>query len=159
FLESQDRDVRRAAFEAMLGTYASYRNTLAATYAAQVKRDIFFARAHRYASSLEAALDPNNIPVSVYHNLVATVAANLPRLARYLTLRKRLLGLDELHMYDLYVPMVREVNYKIAFQDAEEKVARALEPLGAGYVQALRTGFASRWIDVPENEGKRSGAY
>lgn len=159
FLESHDRDVRRAAFEAMLGTYATYRNTLAATYAAQVKRDIFFARAHHYDSALESALDPNNIPVSVYHNLVATVEANLPRLTRYLTLRKQLLGLDELHMYDLYVPMVREVEYKVAFNDAQEQVARALAPLGAGYVSALRTGFASRWIDVPENEGKRSGAY
>src|SRR5260221_280762 len=125
----------------------------------QAQVDSFFARAHHYESALESALDPNNIPVSVYHNLVATVEANLPRLTRYLTLRKRLLGLDELHMFDLYVPMVREVEYKVAFNDAQEQVARALAPLGAGYVSALRTGFASRWIDVLESEGKRSGAY
>ena len=159
FLESHDRDVRRAAFEAMMGTYRSFRNTLAATYSAQVKRDIFFARARNYQTSLEAALDPSNIPASVYDNLVATVDQNLPRLHRYLSLRKRLLGLDDLHMYDLYVPMVREVDYKVAFDEAKERVAQALAPLGASYVEPLRQGFASRWIDVYENEGKRSGAY
>ena len=159
FLESHEREVRRAAFEAMLGTYQKYRNTLGATYSAQVKRDIFFARARHYSSSLEAALDPNNIPISVYDNLVTTVDANLPKLARYLALRKKLLGLDKLHMYDLYVPMVREVEYKIKYEEAQERVARALEPLGESYVAPLRQGFASRWIDVLENEGKRSGAY
>ncbi|HLZ24906.1 MAG TPA: oligoendopeptidase F [Ktedonobacterales bacterium] len=159
FLENRDREVRRTAFEAMLGTYEKYRNTLAATYAAQVKRDIFFARARHYDSSLQAALDPINIPESVYDNLLATVDANLPTLHRYLALRKKLLGLDTLHMYDLYVPMVPEVEYKVAFQDAKERVAKALEPLGADYVASLRAGFASRWIDVLENQGKRSGAY
>ena len=159
FLESQHRDTRRAAFEAMLGTYRAYRNTLAATYAAQVKKDLFFARAHHYPTALEAALDPHNIPVSVYDSLVTTVDANLDKLQRYLSLRQRLLGLDTLHMYDLYVPMVREVEYKVPFEQAQERVARALAPLGETYVSALRTGFASRWIDVLENEGKRSGAY
>ena len=159
FLESHDRNARRTAFEAMMGTYQKYRNTLAATYAAQVKRDIFFARARNYSTSLEAALDPNNIPVSVYDNLVATVDANLPKLSRYLGLRKKLLGLDELHMYDLYVPTVREVEYKVKYEEAQERVARALEPLGETYVAPLRQGFGSRWIDVMENEGKRSGAY
>lgn len=159
FLESHDRNVRRAAFEAMMGAYRSFRNTLGATYSAQVKRDIFFARARNYQTSLEAALDPNNIPTSVYDNLVATVDQNLPKLHRYLSLRKRLLGLDDLHMYDLYVPMVREVDYKVAFDEAKERVAKALAPLGTTYVEPLRQGFASRWIDVYENEGKRSGAY
>ncbi|MBF6590859.1 MAG: oligoendopeptidase F [Ktedonobacterales bacterium] len=159
FLESRDRTVRREAFGAMLGTYSTFRNTLAATLASQVKRDIFFARARRYDSSIEAALDPNNIPVSVYTSLVTTVERNLPVLHRYLSLRKRLLGLDELHMYDLYVPMVHEVEYQVAYADAQEQVARALGPLGERYVAALREGFRSRWIDVYENEGKRSGAY
>ncbi|MGH2517274.1 MAG: oligoendopeptidase F, partial [Ktedonobacterales bacterium] len=159
FLESRDRDVRRTAFEAMLSTYEKYRNTLAATYAAQVKRDIFFSRARRYDSALQSALDPINVPESVYDNLLATVDANLPKLHRYLTLRKKLLGLDDLHMYDLYVPMVNEVEYKVAFDDAKERVAQALAPLGQDYVASLRTGFSSRWIDVLENEGKRSGAY
>ena len=159
FLESHNREVRRAAFEAMLGTYQKYRNTLAATYAAQVKRDVFFSRARRYDSSLHAALDPINVPVSVYDNLIATVDANLPTLHRYLRVRKQLLGLDDLHLFDLYVPMVREIEYKVSFEQAKERVAKALEPLGADYVETVRTGFASRWIDVLENEGKRSGAY
>jgi oligoendopeptidase F len=159
FLESHQREVRREAFQAMLGTYEAYQNTLAATLASQVKRDIFFARARHYSSALESALDANNIPVSVYDNLITTVNSNLPVLHRYLTLRKRLLGLDELHMYDLYVPMVREVEYKVAFAEAQQRVAAALAPLGAEYVAALRGGFGARWIDVYENEGKRSGAY
>jgi oligoendopeptidase F len=159
FLENRDRTVRAAAFEAMLGTYKAYVNTFGTTLGAQVKRDIFFARARRYEDSLAAALGPNNIPVSVYDNLLATVDRNLPVLHRYLRLRKRLLGLDDLHMYDLYVPMVKDVEYKVAYDEAQQQVARALEPLGAEYVAALRQGFQSRWIDVYENMGKRSGAY
>ncbi len=159
FLESRNRDVRREAFETMLGAYRGFNNTFAATLSGQVKRDIFFARAHKYGSALEAALDPNNIPVAVYDNLVNTVNANLPKLHRYLTLRKKLLGLDELRMYDLYVPMVKEVDYKVAYADAQEQVSRAVAPLGERYVSTLRTGLASRWVDVYENAGKRSGAY
>ncbi len=106
FLENPNRELRQRAFEAMLGTYAAYRNTFAATLAGQVKTDLFFARSRHYDSALEAALDPNNIPVGVYDSLVETVHQNLPKLHRYLHLRKRLLGLDDLHMYDLYVPMV-----------------------------------------------------
>jgi oligoendopeptidase F len=159
FLRNQDRRVRQDAFSAMLGTYAAYNNTCAATLAAQVKRDIFFARARRYPSSIEAALDPNNIPVSVYDSLIETVHRNLPTLHRYLRLRQRLLGLDELRMYDLYVPMVREVEYKAPYAEAREQVARAVGPLGADYVQAMRAGLGARWVDVYENIGKRSGAY
>ncbi|HKS70015.1 MAG TPA: oligoendopeptidase F [Ktedonobacterales bacterium] len=159
FMESHDRGVRQAAFEAMMGTYRGFRNTLGATYAAQVKTDIFFARARHYSSAVEAALEPSNIPVSVYENLVVTVGANLDKLHRYLALRKRVLGVEQLHMYDLYVPLVKEVDFTIPFAQAQEQVARALGPLGTEYVSALRTGFASRWIDVYENQGKRSGAY
>jgi oligoendopeptidase F len=159
FLENRNREVRREAFEAMLGTYRSFANTFAATLSGQVKRDIFFARAHKYATAREAALDPNNIPVSVYDNLLSTVDANLPKLHRYLTLRKKLLGLDELHMYDLYVPMIHEVDYTVSYADAQAQVIQAMAPLGEGYVAALRDGLASRWVDVYENAGKRSGAY
>ena len=159
FLESRDRDVRRGAFDAMFGAYQSYRNTMAALLGAQVKRNIFFARARHYDNALHAALDPSNIPVSVYSNLIATVNENLPVLHRYLRLRKRLLGLDDLHLYDLYVPMVPEVEYKVSFQEAQRQVAQALAPLGAEYVSVVERGFTSRWIDVYENEGKRSGAY
>ncbi|GAC1452787.1 MAG: oligoendopeptidase F [Ktedonobacterales bacterium] len=159
FLENRSREVRRAAFEAMLGTYRGNRNTLAATLAAQVKRNMFYSRARHYGSALEAALSPRNVPVSVYNTLIETVDRNLPVLHRYLDLRKRVLHLDELHMYDLYVPIVADVEYKVPFEQAREHVAQALAPLGPDYIQALRQGFASRWIDVLENEGKRSGAY
>lgn len=159
FLENPSQEVRREAFLAMLGTYQSYSNTLAATLSGQVKRDIFYARSRHYASALEAALDPNNIPVGVYDSLVTTVGDNLPKLHQYLALRKRLLGLDQLHMYDLYVPMVPEIDYQVSFDEAKRRVAQALLPLGTDYVEALEVGFGSRWIDVYENEGKRSGAY
>jgi len=159
FLESQDRSVRKGAFEAMLGAYRDLCNTLAATLGSQVKRDIFFARARKYDSTLQAALDPNNIPIAVYDSLITTVHANLPVLYRYLRLRKRLLGLDELHMYDLYTPMVKEVEYTVSYPEAQEQVAQALAPLGPDYIGALRQGFGARWVDVYENQGKRSGAY
>lgn len=159
FLEGRDRNVRRNAFEAMFGAYQSYRNTMAALLGAQVKRNIFFARARRYDSSLHAALEPHNISVSVYENLITAVNNNLPVLHRYLTLRKKLLGLDDLHMYDLYVPMVPEVEYKVSYPEAQQHIIQALAPLGDEYVSLVRQGFASRWVDVYENEGKRSGAY
>jgi oligoendopeptidase F len=159
FLESQNRSVRQEAFEAMLGSYSKFRNTFAATLAAQVKKDIFFARAHKYSSALEAALEPHNIPTSVYDSLIATVDANLAPLHRYLRIRKRALGLDELHMYDLYVPLAKEVEYKVSYTQAQERVAEALAPLGLDYVEPLRQGFRSRWIDALESEGKRPGAY
>ncbi len=159
FLRNHDRRVRQDAFAAVLEMYGAYNNTFAAMLAAQVKRDIFFARARHFGSALEAALDPNNIPTSVYTNLIETVHRNLPTLHRYLRLRQRLLGLDKLHMYDLYVPMVREVEYHVPYAEAQEQVAQAMGPLGAEYVQALRTGLGSRWVDVYENVGKRSGAY
>lgn len=159
FLENKDRRVRKEAFEAMHGTFLKQRNTLAATLSGEVKTHVFGARARNYASSLEAALDANNIPVSVYTNLVDTVANNLGTLHRYLRLRKKLLGLDELHMYDLYVPMVAEVEYKVPFEQAKATVAKALAPLGEDYVADMVRGFNSRWIDVYENQGKRGGAY
>ncbi|HEX9069986.1 MAG TPA: oligoendopeptidase F, partial [Ktedonobacterales bacterium] len=159
FLQSQHQPVRKEAFEAMLGAYDGFRNTLATTYASHIKRDIFFARAHKYADSLHAALEPDNIPVSVYDNLVSTVRANLGPLNRYLTLRKKLMGLRELHMYDLYVPIVKEAEDKVTYASAQETVAQALAPLGADYVAAVRNGLASRWVDVLENKGKRPGAY
>ncbi|HEY7982913.1 MAG TPA: oligoendopeptidase F [Ktedonobacterales bacterium] len=159
FLENRDRAVRREAFETMLGAYQGVRNTMAATLATNVKRDIFYARARRYATAREAALATHNIPVSVYDALVESVRDNVPALQRYLALRQRVLGLSDLRMYDLYVPIVPEVEYKVTFEQACETVARALAPLGAEYVRGLREGFTSRWIDVLENRGKRSGAY
>jgi oligoendopeptidase F len=159
FLEGRDRDVRRNAFDAMFGAYQSYRNTIATMLGAQVKRNIFFARARRYDSSLQAALEPHNIPVSVYENLITTVNSNLPVLHRYLRLRKKLLGLDDLHMYDLYVPMVPDIDFKVTYPEAQRQIAQAFAPLGADYVSVVERSFSSRWVDVYENEGKRSGAY
>lgn len=159
FLQSRDRGERQRAFEAMLGTYKRYRNTFGALYAAQVRQDIFNARARNYNSAIEAALDSINAPVSVYDSLIDTVHNNLPKLARYLSLRKRILGVDQLHMYDLYVPIVEQVEDKYTWEQAKETVFQAVKPLGPTYVEALQKGVASRWVDVLENKGKRSGAY
>lgn len=159
FLRSPDREVRRRGFAAMMGTYHGLRNTFAATYAGSVAVDIFRARARRYKSARHMALDGINVPESVYDNLLATVERNLPLLNRYLSLRKRVMGLDELHMYDLYVPLVAEVDRDISYEDAQKLVLAAVAPLGDEYVSVLGRGYNSRWIDVVESEGKRSGAY
>jgi oligoendopeptidase F len=159
FLESPDRTVRREAFEEMHSTFRKQQNTLAATLAAQVKTNLFFARARGYPSARAAILDQTNIPVSVYDNLLTTVNRHLHLLHRYLRLRKRLLQLDELHMYDLYVPIIPDVDCHITFPEATRIVEQALSILGPDYTQALRNAFASRWIDVYENAGKTSGAY
>lgn len=159
FLESSDRRVREEAFKAMYDTYKSFRNTLAATYAGKLKAHWFYAKARKYNSCLEAAVDRTNVPASVYYNLIETVHQNLDKLHRYAALRKKLLGVDELHMYDLYTPLVKEANVKIPFEKAKETVYEALAPLGEDYRAVIKEGFENRWIDVYENEGKRSGAY
>lgn len=159
FLESKDRRVRKDAFEALYATYGKHKNTIAATLASVVKRDVFFARVRKYPSALEAALFGDNIDKSVYENLIATIREHLPLLHRYMRLRKKMLKLDELHMYDLYVPIVQEVEMRIPYEQAVATVTEALRPLGDEYGQALRKGFSSGWIDVYENQGKTSGAY
>jgi oligoendopeptidase F len=159
FIHSKDRRVRKDAFEGMHGTFLKQRNTIASTLAAQVKSDIFYASQHNYASSREMALARYNIPVSVYDNLVATVSEHIPLLSRYLQLRKRALHLDELHMYDLYVPIIEEPDEEISYQQARDTVVAALAPLGENYTSTLRKGFTQRWIDVYETPGKRGGAY
>jgi len=159
FIRNKDREVRKAAFEAMHGTFFKQRNTIAATLAAQVKADIFYARQHRYDSARELALARYNIPVSVYDRLVETVHEFLPLLNRYLKLRKRILQLDDLHMYDLYVPIVEETSEDVSYDEARATVTAALAPLGNEYVTTLQNGFTRRWIDVYETSGKRGGAY
>ncbi len=158
-LENPDRRVRREAFLGLHSTYKQYRNTLAATYAANVRADIFYARAHGYSSSIEARLKPNDIPLAVYENLVKTVNANLPKLHRYLRLRKKLLNVDELHTYDLYTQLTTAPQPKIGFDEAASLVLQSTAPLGAEYGSVLGGGLESRWIDRYENKGKRSGAY
>lgn len=159
FLESSDRRVREEAFKAMYATYKSFRNTLGAVYAGKLKAHNFSAKARKYNSCLEAAVDGTNVPASVYHNLIEAVHQNLDKMHRYVALRKKILGVDELHMYDLYVPLVKEADVKIPFEQAKQTVYDALAPLGEDYRAVIKEGFENRWIDVYENEGKRSGAY
>ena len=159
YIHSTDRNVRKEAFEGMHGTFLKQRNTIAATLGGQVKGSLFFTRQRGFGSNRERALSRYNIPVSVYENLVETVSEHIHLLNRYMKLRKRLLQLDELHMYDLYVPIVKETADEISYQEACETVASALAPLGQNYTSILRQAFKDRWIDVYETPGKRGGAY
>ncbi len=159
FLESKDRRVRKDAFEAVYSSYKKMKNTLAAALTGNVKKNRFYSQVRKYPSALEASLDNDNISVDVYTNLIETVNKNIPLLDRYLKLRKKVLKLDELHMYDLYVPMVEEFDKEIPYDEAKALVAEALKPLGEEYVSYLQKGMNSSWIDVYENEGKTSGAY
>ncbi len=158
-LESQDRKVREAAFKGLYESYGKFINTISATYKANVKQECFFAKVRKYPSSLAAALDRSAIPVSVYDNLIETVHKYLPVFHKYVSLRKQKLGVEELHMYDLYVPLLGDVDRKIPYEEAKQIVLEGLKPLGQDYVELLKEGFNNRWIDVYENEGKRSGAY
>lgn len=158
-LEKNDRVLRRDAFESYYEPLFQFRNTLAAVLSAQVKQQQFYAKARNYASPLEASLDGNHVPLSVYHNLIAAVNNNLDKLHRYVDLRRRILGLDELHMYDIYAPLVPDASREIPFDEAKETVFAALAPLGKQYQAVLREGYDNRWIDVYPNPGKRSGAY
>lgn len=159
FLQSADRRVRKEAFEAMYSVYKQFVNTFAGLYNGQVKQQIFFAKARKYDSTLDAALTANNVSVKVYENLLDTVSANMDKLHRYVKLRKKCLGLDELHMYDIYTPMIADAARKVPFEEAKETVLKALAPLGEEYVAKVKEGFENRWIDVYENEGKCTGAY
>lgn len=158
-LESSDRRVRKEAFEGLYNTYYSFRNTMAATYSANVKQELFYTKARKYNSNLERALDANNIPVDVYTNLIEAVHKNMHLMYRYVKLRKKLLGLDEMHMYDLYTPLVQDIKMEIPYEEAKKIVEEGLQPLGEEYLSILREGYNNRWIDVYENENKRSGAY
>lgn len=159
FMESGNREVRKEAFTSLYATYRQNINTVAAMYDANARASAFFAKQRHYASALEASLDDAEIPVEVYHKLIETVHANLQPMYDYVALRKKLLGVEELHMYDVYVPMVAGVEKKYSFEEAKELVLKGLAPLGEDYLELLREGFEKRWIDVYENEGKRTGAY
>ncbi|MGC9932722.1 oligoendopeptidase F [Priestia aryabhattai] len=159
FLESSDRRVREEAFKAVYETYGKFKNTFASTLSGTVKKDNFSARVRHYNSARHSALSTNNIPEEVYDNLVKTVNDNLHLLHRYIDLRKKVLGIEELHMYDLYTPLVKDVKMEVSYEEAKDYILKGLKPLGEDYLNVLKEGFENRWVDVHENKGKRSGAY
>jgi len=158
-MQSGDRTLRKSAFESLYHVYEAYKNTSAAILASQTKCLNFRARARKYSSTLEAALSGNEVPVSVYKQLIEAVNNNLSYMHRYVRLRKKLLGVDELHAYDLYCPIVKDVDFEIPFEQAKQEVFESLQPMGEEYRKIYTEGCENGWIDVYENEGKRSGAY
>ena len=158
-VKSNDRVLRKSAFESIYTTYGNFRNTCAAILNSQIKAVQFYSKARNYSSSLEASLDANEVPTEVYTNLIKAVHDNMNYMYDYVALRKKLLGVDELHFYDLYTPIVSDFEMKVTFEKAKETVLKALAPMGEDYLKILREGFDNRWIDVYENEGKTSGAY
>ncbi|MCE4962991.1 oligoendopeptidase F [Staphylococcus haemolyticus] len=159
YLESDDRELRQSAYNNLYKAYGAYNNTLGSTLAGEVKKNVFNARTHNYKTARERALSNNHIPEEVYDNLVKTVHKYLPLLHRYTKLRKELLAVDELKMYDLYTPMVKDVKFEMPYEEAKEWMLKALEPMGEEYLDVVKEGLNNRWVDVYENKGKRSGAY
>lgn len=158
-MESPDRTLRENAFKSLYSSYGQFRNTFATTLGAQAKQLQFFANARKYPSSLAYSLEGNEVPVEVYTTLIDTVHKNLPKLHKYVSLRKRLLNLDELHFWDLYTPMIEDFEMKFTYEEACEIMYKALAPMGEGYLALVKQGINNRWVDVYENTGKRSGAY
>lgn len=159
FLESTDRRVREDAFKAVYNTYGKFKNTFSSTLSGQIKKDNFNAKIRNYRSARHAALSANNIPETVYENLVNTVNENLHLLHRYIKLRKKVLGIEDLHMYDLFTPLVKDVKMEVTYEEAKDIILKGLAPLGEDYSNVLKEGFENRWVDIHENKGKRSGAY
>lgn len=159
FMESRDRKVRKEAFYALYRQYKSYINTLAASYYGNVKQAVFFANARNYESTLQMYLSGSFIPESVYTNLIDTVNNNLDKMHDYVSLRKKTLGVDELHFYDIYAPLTSDYTVKVSYENAKETVLDALKILGDDYVSQVKKGYESGWVDVYENDGKRSGAF
>jgi oligoendopeptidase F len=159
-MESQNRQVRKDAFTALYKTYKSYENTIASTLSSSIKKDVFFAKARKYDSALHAGLHSDNVSVDAYKNLIAAIHGALPSMYKYMDIKRRKLGVDKLHMYDLYTPMFEAEGMEVTFGQSKEMVLNALAPLGEEYLSALGQGLESgRWIDVYENKGKTSGAY
>ena len=158
---SGDRKIRKATFDTFFGTYTGYKNTIASLLSSQVNSNITYAKARRYGSALEAALDANNVPTSVYHNMIKAVNKYLPLLHRYLKLRKKLLGLRQLRYYDMYPSIIKKVDIKYSYEEGNKLIVDSLAPMGADYVKVLAHGLkpSSGWVDPFPNKGKRSGAY
>ena len=159
FMENPDRRVRRDAFQALYGVYHQFRNTFATSLISNIKKNVFYAKVKKYDSPRGAALFSSNIPIDVYDTLVDTINKHLPLMHRYVSLRKRLLELDELHIYDLYTPVVKGVSLNYSYKEAQELLLKGLKPLGDEYIAIMKEGFDNRWVDVFENKGKTGGAY
>jgi oligoendopeptidase F len=158
-MNEKDRSLRKQVFRGVYNTYAKWGNTIAAVFVSKLKTESFFARMRKYKDVRAMQMSPGNIPESVYDNLIDAVHRHLPVLHRYMKLRKKVLGVEHLHMYDLYVPLVTSIDREYTYAEAKETVAKALAPMGEEYVSVLREGYDNGWIDVYENENKRSGAY
>ena len=159
FIKSKDRRVRQEAFEAEFETYKKYSNTMASTLFGCIKAEIFNSSIRKYPSALFACLYADNISLDVYNNLIESIHENIPALDKYIGLKKKYFGLDEVHMYDLYVPMAEDFKMEISYEEAQEIIIKALEPMGQDYTGLIKRAFDEKWIDVYENEGKRGGAY
>lgn len=159
YLRSKDRTLRENAFKELYEKYGNYRNTLAAAYRGNLKQHNFYAKVRKYDSGMQYSLSDANIPVRVYNSLIDATHENIGLLHRYISLRKKVMDVSELHMYDLYVPMVSDVNMNIDYEEAKQIVIKGLAPLGEDYINELKGGLSGGWIDVYENEGKRTGAY
>lgn len=159
FLKSKDSRVRKGAFEAVYSTYEDYKNTFASTLYGGIKSEIFYSKMRNYKSAIESSLFQDDISVDVYYNLISAVDENLDILNRYVDIRKKYLNIDEMHMYDLYVPITSNFDMKITYEEAQDIILKALKPLGEEYLSIVKRAFNERWIDVYENEGKQGGAY
>ncbi|PKE60662.1 oligoendopeptidase F [Macrococcoides caseolyticum] len=159
YLESDDRVLRENAYKEVYSKYGQFNNTLAQTLAGKVKASVFSSKVRNYESARAQALSNNDIPESVYDNLVQTVNDNLHLLHRYTKLRKELLGLDEMHMYDMYTPVIQDEKFEVTYEEAKAWMLKSLEPMGSEYTDVIKEGLTNRWVDVYENKGKRSGAY
>lgn len=159
FLKSKNQRVRKDAFESMYSVYDKYKNTFASTLYGGIKGEIFYAKTRKYKSALEASLFQDDISVDVYNNLIDAVDENLDSLNKYIDLKKKFLGLNEIHMYDLYVPLTDKFDMKVTYEEAQKIILEALKPLGEDYLEIIKTAFNDNWIDVYENEGKQGGAY
>lgn len=158
-LEKPNRKIRKEAFKKYYSVYEAHKNTIATTLATQIKKDVFVAKTRNYSSALEASLNSNKIPIDVYNRLIESVHDNIDGLHEYMSLRKEALGLNELHMYDLYTPIVKSVDFEIPYSESKEILLKSLKPLGKEYVSIVDGAFDEKWIDVYESKGKRSGAY
>jgi oligoendopeptidase F len=158
-LDNKDRNFRKAGFEGLYGIYDKQKNSLAATLNAEVKKNEFFAKTKKYSSAMEASLASENIPVSVYDNLVKSVNNNVDSLHKYVSLRKKVLGVDKVHLYDMYVPLTKDFEVKVPYEDGKKMILQGLAPLGQDYTDTLKDAFEKRWADVYETNNKYSGAY